>query len=368
MKHLPLVKNALFFVIGVLLFSGCERTPQRNGNPIVYPKDFRNQAVEIKGTQVQLDEDMIYANRFFVYDSLLIIRNHSKSQRGLIEIRNLHTMDLLKNLFAYGEGPNEFLLCQMTLNENKLILRDNMRDYFTFVNLDSILNPDYQPVFTKFSGDYHEFAPYKGDSAVILNAYTYKNDKLDIHIDGPRLQKASLSQTIVNPYKPTDFDAYPYNVTNGWIAVSGSHPRILYASSYTPDLELYDYNLNLLHNIKIPDYYEDKIDIVKKMDAGLVFRKRLPTATYALSVMNDSFYLLYNGFCYDVSEFSIEKNKDPKFFPLILKIGMDGRLQKVYHCDRYAFNMSIAENGKTAYLNGLDEDGNYALYKYELEK
>lgn len=369
MKRLQSLKNTISYVIGVLLLLGCKRATSDDAIAIVYPEDFRKHAVEIHGTQVHLDEEMIYANRFFVYDSLLIVRNNPKSQKNLIEIRNLHTMDLMKSFFSYGEGPEEFLLCQMSLNENKLVLRDGMRDRFTFVNLDSILHPDYKPVFIKYSGDYHEFAPYKSDSAVMLNAYTYKNDKLGINIDVPRLNKASLKKTIVNPYKPSDFDVYPYNVTNGNIIVSGSNQRILYASSNTPDIELYDYNLNLLHSIKIPDYYnEDKITVIQKEDAGLVFNEWLPTATYILSVVNDSFYVLYNGFCYEVRNFSIEKNKDPKFFPLILKISMDGKLQKVYHCDRYLFNMSIVENGKTAYLSGFDEDGNYALYKYVLEK
>lgn len=53
---------------------------------------------------------------------------------------------------------------------------------------------------------------------------------------------------------------------------------------------------------------------------------------------------------------------------MILKISMNGKLQKVYHCDRYIFNMSVVENGKTTYLSGFDEDGNYALYKYGLER
>ena len=237
------------------------------------------------------------------------------------------------------------------------------------MNLDSVLCPGYKPVFFKYSGDYHEFAPCKGDSVVMLNAYTYKDDKLGVHTDVPRLHKAALiNKTIVNPYQPSDFDVYPYNVTNGYIAVSESNSRVLYASSHTPDLELYDNDMNLLHNIRIPDNYEDKIQIIQKEATGLVFQSWLPTAGYTLSVVNDCFYLLYNGFCYEVGTFSIENNQDPKYFPLILKIGMDGRLQKVYHCDRYIFNMSIVENGKIAYLSGYDDEGNYALYKYVLEK
>lgn len=367
MKCLQSLKNTISYVIGVLLLLGCKRATSGDATAIVYPEDFRKHAVEIHGTQVHLDEEMIYANRFFVYDSLLIVRNNPKSQKNLIEIRNLHTMDLMKSFFSYGEGPEEFLLCQMSLNENKLVIRDSMRDRFTFVNLDSILHPDYKPVFIKYSGDYHEFAPYKSDSAVMLNAYTYKNDKLGINIDVPRLNKASLKKTIVNPYKPSDFEVYPYNVTNGRIAVSESNSIILYASAHTPNIELFDNNLNLLKNIKVPDYYEDKIQVIKKEDAGVVFKEWLPYATSAISIINNCFYLLYNGFYYE-TEIPIEKNKDPKFFPLILKISMDGKLQKVYHCDRYIFNMSIVENGKTAYLSGFDEDGNYALYKYVLEK
>lgn len=354
-------------MIGALLLFGCKRT-QDDVQQIVYPENYREQAVDIHGVQVQFEEDMIYANRFFVYDSLLIVRNNSKSQKNIIEIRNLKTMDLLKSLFTYGEGPEEFLLCQMSLNENTLVLCDDMRDRFAFANLDSILHPDYKIAFTNFSGDYHEFAPYKNDSVIMLNGYTYKNDQLDIHIDVPRLEKTSLDKKIVNPYKPSDFDAYPYNVTNGNIAVSSSNQKILYASSSTPDLELYDSNLNLLHRIKVPDYYEDKINTVKHADGGVVFKGLLPAATSTMSIVNDNFYLLYRGFIYDVSTFSNKDNKDPKFFPLILKIDMNGKLRKVYHCDRYVFNMSITENGKTAYLSGYDKDGNYALYKYTLEK
>ena len=44
---------------------------------------------------------MIYANRFFVYDSLLIVRNNPKSQKNLIEIRNLRTMVSQNNCMRF---------------------------------------------------------------------------------------------------------------------------------------------------------------------------------------------------------------------------------------------------------------------------
>lgn len=112
MKHLLSFKNTISYVIGVLLLLGCKRATSDDATTIVYPEDFRKHAVEIHETQVHLDEEMIYANRFFVYDSLLIVRNNPKSQKNLIEIRNLRTMDLLKSFFHMVKVRKSFFFAR----------------------------------------------------------------------------------------------------------------------------------------------------------------------------------------------------------------------------------------------------------------
>lgn len=47
-----------------------------------------------------------------------------------------------------------------------------------------------------------------------------------------------------------------------------------------------------------------KYKLLKKEDAGVVFKEWLPYASSVISIINNCFYLLYNGFYYE-TEFPI---------------------------------------------------------------
>jgi len=331
-------------------------------------KDFRKEAKLVKGELVRFEEELIYANRYFVYDTLLIVRNNLKSETEIVEFRNLHTGKLLKSIFAKGEGPDELLSAQLYLSDNILTVKDIMRDRVSFVNIDSLmLSNHYKPVWHNYNSDYHVLDELNDSCMVMLNSYKYRNDKLGINIDAPRLEVAKKGDNSTR-WLPTDFKYYPFNVTNGYIAVSRTHGKIMYACFGSPIMELYDNRLNLLKEIRIPDDYEKDLDNIRiKDDGSLVYRIFRPMASVCCRVVGDYFYTLYNGYAHDVRSFDPEKNQDPKYFPLIMKFDMDGNFVKSYKTDRYLFELSLSKDGKTAYTVGLDENGEFALFRYKLE-
>lgn len=356
------------FLLGnIFLLVGC--TPYNNED-VVYTleNNYREKAKEVKGELIRYDDELIYANCFLVYDSLLITRNHNKSLQPLIEIRSLKNGMLLRSLFNKGEGPDELLMAQLYLSENILTIKDMMKGKVCFMNLDSIaINTNYIPKLYNYNKNFHVLNQLNDSCMVMLSAYKYTNKKLGINIDLPRLEMAKFGDTNIT-WSPSDFKCTPFNVTNGHIATSLKHKRALYASAESPILELYNDKLHLLKTIRIPDSFEDKLNIIKEDDGYIVYKRVLPMSFACCGTINDCFYLLYSGYAYDVTTFNPAKNKDDKYFPLILKFDMEGNLLNTYKTDRYIFRLSMSKDEKAAYATGFDENGEYALYKYNLEE
>lgn len=361
------IEIKLFILGSIFILTGC--TPYNNkGSVYTLENNYREKAKEIKGELIQYDDELINANRFLVYDSLLIVLNNNKSQQPLIEIRSLKDGVLLRSLFNKGEGPDELLMAQVYLSENILTIKDLIKRKVSFMNLDSIaINPNYFPSLYNYNKNFHILNQLNDSCMVMLSAYKYNNKELGIDINVPRLEMAKFGDTNIT-WSPSDFKYTPYNVTNGYMATSLRNKRILYASAGSPLLELYNDKLQLLRTIKIPDSFEDKLNIIKKDDGYIVYKRILPKSFACCGTIKDCFYLLYSGYAYDVTIFNPINNKDSKYFPLILKFDMEGNLLNIYKTDRYLFELSMSKNGKTAYATGYDEDGEYALYKYSLEE
>lgn len=356
------------FLLGsIFLLAGC--TPYKNENVVFsLENDYKEKAKEIKGELIRYDDELIYANRFLVYDSLLIVQNNNKSQQPLIEIRSLKNGMLLRSFFNKGEGPYELLMTQVYLSENILTIKDLMKKKVCFMNLDSIvINTNYIPKLYNYNKNFHVLNQLNDSCMVMLSAYKYTNKELGIDIDLPRLEMAKFGDTNIT-WSPSDFKYTPYNVTNGYIATSLKHKRTLYASAGSPFLELYNDKLHLLKTIRIPDSFEDKLNIIKKDDGYIVYKRFLPKSFACCGTINDCFYLLYSGYAYDVTTFNPANNKDEKYFPLIFKFDMEGNLLNIYKTDRYIFELSMSRDEKAAYATGFDENGEYALYKYNLEE
>lgn len=320
--------------------------------------DVKEKAVALKAEKVIESDEFIPAKEMFVYrDSILVVVNKPISGGWLLELYNLNAKSSLGKFVRKGNGPKEMLKVMAHVNKNKLILHDYIKRRVLSFDLDSaILDKSYSygtPVsFCKNAGS--PFVTFFDDSRLImLNPYYLENDKLGISNGEPRFLVNDIgSQAVL--LRSGERKPRSYNIEQGFIFPDKSHNKVIFASSYYPEIEMYDYELKPLKKITGPD--DLKIDY-RVSGNNVVFSKVVPYAYQSYAMVSDGFYLLYIGGYYTSSR----KYKDMQSW--IFKFDWEGNFIKSYHFDQFLGSLSVSSDEETFYGRGFDEDGNVTLWK-----
>lgn len=349
-------------VFGLLLcalFVQCsEQKPVGFDSLEILPADVKERTIALEATKVIDADEIISAKQLFVYkDSVLVVVNKPKRDGWFLELYNLYTKSLLGRFVRKGNGPKEMLRVMAHVNKNKLILHDYIKHQVVSFDLDSaILDKSYSygtPVsFCKNAGS--PFVTFFDDSRLImLNPYYLENDKLGISNGEPRFLVNDIgSQAVL--LRSGERKPRSYNIEQGFIFPDKSHNKVIFASSYYPEIEMYDYELKPLKKITGPD--DLKIDY-RVSGNNVVFNKVVPYAYQSYAMVSDGFYLLYIGGYYTTST----EHKDMQSW--IFKFDWEGNFIKSYHYDQYLGSLSVSSDEETFYGQGFDENGNVTLWK-----
>lgn len=342
----------------ILLVQCSERKPVGFDSLEILPSDVKERTTALEATKVIDADEIISAKQLFVYkDSVLVVVNKPKHDGWFLGLYNLYTKSLLGRFVRNGNGPKEMLNVMAHVNKNKLILHDFVKRQIVSFDLDSaILDKAYSygtPVsFCKNAGS--PFVTFFDKSRLImLNPYYLENDKLGISNGEPRFLVNDIgSQAVLlrsGGRKPRS-----YNIEQGFIIPDKSHNKVIYASCFYPEIEMYDYELKPLKKITGPD--DLKIDYSVSGN-DVVFSKVVPYAYQSYAMVSDGFYLLYIGGYYTART----KYKDMQSW--IFKFDWDGNYIKSYHFDQYLESLSVTSDEETFYGQGFDENGNVTLWK-----
>ena len=319
------------------------------------PPSIKTEAVSLNAVQVVSGDDYIAAKKMWAYkDSILVVLNTPVKDGFFLELANLCTKEKYGSFIHYGNGPAEMLNVNAVLNNGRMLVRDFAKYQIARFDVDSALaNISYVCAPVRFSNNAGSpFVNFLDDNRLImLNPYYFENPEMKISngesrfIVGDAGSKFTLLSEGSKKY-------YSYNVEQGDIIVNNEEDRVIYASLFSPRVEIYDCQLNPLKLLTGPD----DMDIRYAIEDGSVCFYDIPYAYMGSAEAEDGFYLLYIG------EFLGDEDYQ-KMQSYIFKFDWDGNVLKSYHCGQYLNSISISSEDDVFYCSGHDEDGSNVLFK-----
>ncbi len=301
----------------------------------------------------------ISAKKVFVWnDSIFVVQNDKSSGRRFIEIYSSDN-NLIRDYFIRGRGPGEMLDASAFYSNDTLLVEDIFQNSIAVIPLPQAISAyDFKPELSKYSIRSQFMWPYK-NALLAVNPNRFICKEYGINNDGPRfiISDNSFSYKDTEKYKFTSF-----NVTNSSFVISYRNNRILYYSSTTPEIEIYDLDRNLLRTIYGPPMSQDIKYYIDDFN-DVSFLSNIPYTYMGCCHNSDFVYLYYIG------DFLSAKNNydESDFSSYILQFDWDGNFIDSYYIDHYVKSMSLSNDGRYIYAFGTDHDGESVFYKYLLK-
>ena len=340
----------LLSAVAIVFFVQCKK--EDDGQTVYLDNEIKLKATELKSEVIDTCYQFIHAKDFFVYhDSILVILNKPHQDGNFVELYNLNSNKLVKSLIKTGNGPHEMINTIAHIRNNELIVHDFAKNQIASVDLDSALAfPDYKfPALIKFSNNVGSpFVTFLDENRLImLNPYYFKNKNLGINNGASRF---IINEKDIDPNfnRVNSRLYYTYNVSQGFIVPNIEKDRIIYASNFYDEIEIYDCDLHLLRRIEGPDNLIPSYQIHNR---EIIFNKTVPYTYRNYAITDDFFYLSYIG------DYYTSGSQLQDFESWILKFDWDGNFIECYHSEEYVSTISLSDTDGEFYARGLDQKG-----------
>lgn len=315
----------------------------------------KTDAKDIVPTRI-IDGDMFpFALDFYVHkDSTLIVFNRAASSTvtssiPFLEFRKLSDTTLCKQVLRRGNGPDEVLdiLCQYV--DSCLYLVDFIKNRFAIVDVNDILEDRNEKSvdFKERSFRFGDFKRYDNNAYIFDNYNCFSDESLGIY------QKAN--RFIISDGMKGDTLSYEYNAFNanqGKVMVNPLRDRVLYFNSDRPEIEIYDYDLNLIKKVVGPDESEARYGITN--GNGIAYYGKVPYYYCNYTYDNDRVFISYNGV--------VLRDGMRRIPGLIFEFDWDGNFIASYNPHEPVVRLSISNNDKNIlYITSTDSLGQSVL-------
>lgn len=319
----------------------------------------KTNAIDIVPERIIDGDAFPFARKYFVHkDSVLIVFNRSDNTTGplnipFFEFRQLCDTTLLKKMIYRGNGSNEMLNVLCEYQDSCLYVIDFVKNRFVDLNIDSILNKGkFVLNFKKRGFSFTNFKKYKDGSYIFDNYNCFTNNELKI--------KQNANRFIVGDGSIGDSHKYKYNAFNanqGKVLVNPNKDRVLYFNHNKPEIEVYDYDLNLLNRIVGPDESMAEYSVSNGKD--VVYLGVVPWYYCNYIYDEESIFITYHGVL-----LLDDINRIPG---LIFEFDWDGNFLASYNPHEPIVTLSIWKKDKRVlYITSTDSLGQAVLDKIVL--
>ncbi len=309
--------------------------------------------------EVPTNDVLEFAERCFVFDSILVVQNYSNSNKHLLEFVDLNTMKVKRKCIMRGNGPNEFIDIIANNSGNNLLIDAYMNNKFAKIDVAEYLDDeeakiDYVDYFFVCQG----LDLLNENHFIVVNPYRFINKEMKIEQDEPRFLILEGTDNIER-----DGLISAMNVNRGVIMINTDAQRICYYSRDIPEIEIYDFNFNLLKTVKGPDKMVPEYSISRQ---SVNYLSDIPQS-YTYSCFDDSYmYLAYEGRILNAQEIIMSGGKIENSDTWIFKLDWKGNVKDSYKVDKdkKVKSLSIAQGG-VLYLC-CEDSGVVKLYKAQM--
>ena len=354
------MKNFIRLYSFFLLFTVTSCSNKSNGDVVINPSVKEN-AKPLTLKEVPTGEALDFAERCYVYDDVLVVRNYENSNKHLLEFYNINTMELKKQAILRGNGPDELLLLLPRNYKDELQVDGGSTSgkLTQFNVVEFANNKDSKLEFVDFAFHCQDKYLLDNDKFLVINPYRLVNKELGIEQDENRFIILDATDRLL-PNELIDAT----RVNTGGIMVNSKEKKICYYSYATAEIEIYDFDLNLIKTITGPD---DLRPVYTRFQNIVQNRTKTVTFAYTHACYDDSYmYLAYDGRTIDTMEYIQNNGEMEKAERWVFKFDWDGNVIDVYKVskEKEIVSLSVTKNGDL-YLC-CKEEGLIKLFKAEL--
>ena len=351
------MKNFIRLYSFFLLFTVTSCSNKSNGDVVINPSVKEN-AKPLTLKEVPTGEALDFAMGCYVYDDVLVVTNYENSNKHLLEFYNINTMELKKQAILRGNGPGELLLLLSHNYKDELHVED-ASSYGKFNVVEFANNKDSKLEFVDYAFQSQQKYLLDNDKFLVVNPFRFVNKELGIEQDENRFIILDATDRILDNGR---IDAFQVNI--GGIMVNSKEKKICYYSHDIAEIEIYDFDLNLIKTITGPDDLRPEYTTLQNI---MVNRTKTITYAYTDACYDDSYmYLAYDGRTIDTMEWIQNNGVMEKAERWVFKFDWDGNMIDVYKVskEKEIVSLSVTKNGDL-YLC-CKEEGLIKLFKAEL--
>lgn len=332
----------------------------QNNNVTTINSSQKKEAKKLVLEEVPTKDRLEYARRCFVFDSILVVQNYSNSNKHLFEFVNMNTMNVVKKAITRGNGPDE-LIEVIARNSGKYLHIDGyMNHKYAKIDVASYINDEDGKIdYLDYKFSAQGIDLLDKNHFLVVNPYRFINKKLKINQSEPRFLILEGDEIIKQ-----DNLLSAISINTGGIMINYNNQRISYYLKDLPEIEIYDFNLNLIRTVKGPDKITPQYSI---NNSTITYLSNKPIS-YKYACFDDSYmYLVYEGRFIKSEDIIKNGGKAEKTDTWIFKIDWEGNFKDCFLVskDKDIKSISIAPGG-VLYLC-CESDGLIKLYKANLQ-
>ena len=317
-----------------------------------------------------------YANaQYFVYnDSVLIIINNQRPQPYVVTFYNLNTQKEIAGFFLEGTWSDRISKGGGTMYRNTLIVGDGFAHIMVRFNVDYFLTEKfaYKPAITRLTSV--RSCVFVDENTITMANPMYVNGEYGVEGVPEFIQFDAKTGKPLADYKKNDKN-FPANLTGRSIAYSNSK-YIAFWHNF-PVITIYDKDFNLLKM-----YRDDKFDDNEIREENKNFLMKNFDSFFTFFCQTDNYIFACNGRGH-ISREEFEKKggiqwiETADFTKARLKnqeiwcFDNDMNLVRRFKCkSRICFILGVSynEKSKTLFVNAMDENEKYCLYRCKFKK
>ncbi len=353
------MKNFIRLCSFFLLFTVTSCSNKSNGDVVINPSVKEN-AKPLTLKEVPTGEALDFAGNCYLYNDILVVLNYSNSNKHFLEFYDINTMELKKQAIMPGKGPEELIEIVCVNYDNHILVNGFMENKLAKIYVEDFVKDKNAKIdyIDYKSGTQRQYL-FDDNRVLVVNPYRFIDNKLNINQDDPRFIIIDATDRLLDNGR---IDAFQVNT--GGIMVNSKEKKICYYSDATAEIEIYDFDLNLIKTITGPD---DLRPVYTRVHNIVQNRTKTVTFAYTHACYDDSYmYLAYDGRTIDTMEYIQNNMVMEKAESWVFKFDWDGNVIDVYKVskEKEIVSLSVTKNGDL-YLC-CKEEGLIKLFKAEL--
>ena len=317
-----------------------------------------------------------YANaQYFVYnDSVLIIINNQRPQPYVVTFYNLNTQKEIAGFFLEGTWSDRISKGGGTMYRNTLIVGDGFAHIMVRFNVDSVLTEKfaYKPAITRLTSV--RSCVFVDENTITMANPMYVNGEYGVEGVPEFIQFDAKTGKPLADYKKNDKN-FPANLTGRSIAYSNSK-YIAFWHNF-PIITIYDKDFNLLKM-----YRDDKFEDTEVREEHSELLSKNIDNFFAFASQTDNYIFAFNGRGHisrdefekkggfqwvETTDFTMARLKNQEIWCFDNDMNLVRRLKcKTKIC--FIQDVSYNENSKNLFVNAMDENEKYCLYRCKFKK